>query len=102
MNLDWITFQSVSYKLLGDNFLAKYFDWLVQERRNSIASALDLRYSCTNPSIWIFAHGMGLNVWTYAKKPSQYIATMDIWMTAPTTNHVVMQSKGVAENSKGM
>ena len=25
---------------------------LVQERRNSIANALELRLSCTNPSIW--------------------------------------------------
>ena len=28
-----------------------YFNWLVQERRNSIANALELRLSCTNPSI---------------------------------------------------
>ena len=27
-------------------------DGLVQERRNSIANALELRHSCTNPSIW--------------------------------------------------
>ena len=29
-----------------------HFDGLVQERRNSIANALELRLSCTNPSIW--------------------------------------------------
>ena len=28
-----------------------YIDGLVQERRNSIANALELRLSCTNPSI---------------------------------------------------
>ena len=28
------------------------FDEFVQERRNSIANALELRLSCTNPSIW--------------------------------------------------
>ena len=27
-------------------------DGLVQERRNSTANALELRLSCTNPSIW--------------------------------------------------
>ena len=27
-----------------------YFDGLMQERRNSIADALELRLSCTNPS----------------------------------------------------
>ena len=29
-----------------------YIDGLVQERRNSIANALELRVSCTNPSTW--------------------------------------------------
>ena len=28
-----------------------WFDGLVQERRNSIANAMELRLSCTNPSI---------------------------------------------------
>ena len=28
-----------------------HFDGLMQERRNSIANALELRLSCTNPSI---------------------------------------------------
>ena len=30
-----------------------YIDGLVQERRNSIANALELHLSCTNPSIYI-------------------------------------------------
>ena len=30
-----------------------YLDGLVQERRNSIANALELRLSCTNPLIWM-------------------------------------------------
>ena len=29
-----------------------HVDVLLQERRNSIANALELRFSCTNPSIW--------------------------------------------------
>ena len=29
-----------------------YIDGLMQERRNSIAKALELRLSCINPSIW--------------------------------------------------
>ena len=33
-----------------------YIDWLVQERRNSIANAQELRLSCTNPSIWNVIH----------------------------------------------
>ena len=32
--------------------LSSYLDVLVQERRNSIANALELRLSCTDPSIW--------------------------------------------------
>ena len=31
-----------------------HLDGLVQERRNSIASAMELCLSCTNPSIWWF------------------------------------------------
>ena len=31
-----------------------YFDVLVQERRNSIGNALELRLSCTNPSSWYY------------------------------------------------
>ena len=30
-----------------------YIDGLVQERRNSIANALELRLSCTNPLICV-------------------------------------------------
>ena len=33
-------------------YITKTFDGLVQERRNSIANALELRLSYTNPSIW--------------------------------------------------
>ena len=35
----------------GDIRMAHHIDGLVQERRNSIANALELRLSCTNP--WI-------------------------------------------------
>ena len=34
-----------------------HFDGLVQERRNSIAYALELRLSCTNPSICSLSYG---------------------------------------------
>ena len=33
-------------------YIGAYIDGLVQERRNSIANALELRLSCTNPSIY--------------------------------------------------
>ena len=32
-----------------------HIDGLVQERRNSIANALELRLSCTNLSIWLYS-----------------------------------------------
>ena len=38
-------------------FLHKHVDGLAQERRNSIANALEFRLSCTNPSIWAFSPG---------------------------------------------
>ena len=31
-----------------------HIDGLVQEKRNTIANALELRLSCTGPSIWLF------------------------------------------------
>ena len=39
-------YSNLYYKTLSD------IDGLVQERRNSIANALELRLSCTNPSKW--------------------------------------------------
>ena len=33
-------------------WVGAYVDGLVQERRNSIANAVELRLSCINPSIW--------------------------------------------------
>ena len=37
-------------------YCTHYIDGLVQERRNSIALAMELRLSCTNPSIcWVIA-----------------------------------------------
>ena len=48
------------YIYLGCQYLSNslrpgdaYIDGLMQERRNSIANALELRLSCTNPSNYI-------------------------------------------------
>ena len=38
-----------------------HIDGLVQERRNSIANALELRLSCTNPSIFEFCDKVSHN-----------------------------------------
>ena len=39
--------------LFCEAYLWVYVDGLVQERRNSIANALELRLSCTNPSMYV-------------------------------------------------
>ena len=39
-------------KVLNWQNVWQHIDGLVQERRNSSASAMELRLSCTNPSIW--------------------------------------------------
>ena len=39
------------YSLITGTGYRAHIDRLVQERRNSIANALELRLSCTNPSI---------------------------------------------------
>ena len=36
---------------MGNSIIQRHFDSLVQGRRNSISSALELRLFCTNPSI---------------------------------------------------
>ena len=41
----------VVYEVISFLLIQEYFDGLVQERRNSIANALELRLSCTNPPI---------------------------------------------------
>ena len=38
-------------------YISNQIDGLVQERRNSIANALDLRLSCSNPSRWRLPNG---------------------------------------------
>ena len=38
-------------KVLPHNISIKHIDGLAQERRNSIANTLELRFSCSNPSI---------------------------------------------------
>ena len=45
--------------------LDSYFDEFVQERRNSIANTLELRLSCTNPSICPLTQ---IGLWTKWKK----------------------------------
>ena len=61
--------------MYSENLVSKiYIDGLVQERRNSIANTLELRLSCTNPSIYLFGmvdvighcdfHCFSVNNWT--------------------------------------
>ena len=41
-----------------------HFDWLVQERCNSIANALELRLSCTNTLIGRYiSFAMWMDIW---------------------------------------
>ena len=53
MNITHKIIHSISYKdicITSSDQLEGQIDGLVQERRNSIANALELRLSCTNPS----------------------------------------------------
>ena len=52
-NLMRFWFQEKIPRLVQDGWtFLNHFDGLVQERLNSIANALELHLSCTNPSIW--------------------------------------------------
>ena len=69
----------------------KDIDGLVQERHNSIANALELRLSCTNPSIWLLiradrvcSNQFNLFLYKIVREnpcPSIYI---DIWLEENT------------------
>ena len=50
-NLSFFVAAVVVYEVISFLLIQEYFDGLVQERRNSIANALELRLSCTNPLI---------------------------------------------------
>ena len=45
-------------------------DGLVQERRNSSALAMELSFSCTNPSKWFFEHNSYLMEMSFCSHPS--------------------------------
>ena len=45
-----------------------YIDGLVQERRRSIANALELRLSCTNPTICTYEHCIIVSFSTYLQQ----------------------------------
>ena len=52
LNQCWPAINLCTMNCMGVHELNLYhINWLVQERRNSIANALELRLSCTNPSI---------------------------------------------------
>ena len=44
------------------DFLHQDIDGLVQERRNSVANTLELRFCCTNPLIWSLAKIIRKNI----------------------------------------
>ena len=47
----WQSGYSLAYSYISHIYIYIYVDGLVQERCNSIAKALELHLSCTNPSI---------------------------------------------------
>ena len=63
MHVDFIL-RSIKYIHIFNNCseLRYHIDGLVQERRNSIANALELRLYCTNPSKYKEINGRG---WQY-------------------------------------
>ena len=57
INNEDLWFLKTNNRVAGDlSSRDAHVDGLVQERRNSIAKALELRLPCTNPSIWCYCH----------------------------------------------
>ena len=52
VNVSNITVSNICITHSFHKNLCHYFNGLAQERHNSIANALELHLSCTNPSIW--------------------------------------------------
>ena len=55
-----------------DGIFGSHIDGLMQERRNSIANALGLRLSCTNPSIWSMQIGKDSHALVFAFSPDMF------------------------------
>ena len=55
--------------------LLAHIDGLMQERRNSIANAMELRLSCTNPSI--YTASLDLNEWTEGAV-TEHVSVMEL------------------------
>ena len=75
---------------------AAHINGLMQKWRNSNASALELRLSCTNPSIWYlkwmgYSHIYRQSLWR-AHTPSKWTTTENISLRIMCTLHVLLHS----------
>ena len=78
---------SLNPQPLDSCWLLYHFDGLMQERRNSSALAMELRLSCTKPSIWASSF----------TKPSWHVHTSHI--TAPLQGESTSHWKGCWTNN---
>ena len=81
-SLQWLR-QNIHQSLNPQN--TPHIDELVQERRNSIANALELRLSCTNPSIsccnrW----AMGCFLWGFFRKFNMLWGHLIVFLPLPS------------------
>ena len=79
--------------LASSHYLSQpvYMDELVQERRNSIANALELHLSCTNPSIYSLQLSMSASPIVYLTKSQHCFGQQTITWTH--NNHTAIMSQ---------
>ena len=71
---DWLDVRLLRQYHVVHWYRTGYLDGLVQERRNSIAKALELRLSCTNPSIWCHWN------WRESSQADCFVIIWSIWV----------------------
>ena len=80
------------------------FNGLVQERCNSIASAMELHLSCINPLIWVTCHILTTRLFVQQivqaniKETSKFLITGPLWGKSTRHQWFPSQRAGNAEN----
>ena len=77
--------------LITSRFMIDHIDGLLQERRNSIANALELRRSGTNPSICGIAHQMNIFSVFIRNHGIQYFLKPHVWNSDKHIVHYNLQ-----------
>ena len=69
---DWLSGAGTSRERSSAVVVTEHIDGLVQERRNSSALAMELRLSCTNPSLSTNTSSLVINTWEFEQNGQHF------------------------------